>query len=971
MQVPYAKVLMSVNGAATVFGGQVIIGGSTVQLSGESTSHWETQLWEIYDYPEGFALPTGWNNVNGVYQSNSVTPAIINIPANTVKWGKYLFRLTVNGGLLNGVFQGTTSAQPLVYTNSAVHVLSVNGLYDVAWQESSQFDTMRQWVGDLKRTLRILDPFISAVGFSLPLTLQNDAQIIGLLPVNKGGTGLNLASLVGQAGKVITVNVGETGFSFTTGGGIPTPGGNVNEVQFNNSGVFGGALRVKAGTDYLSVGLAASGALVATTGSFRGPQITGFGVNDVQLLSVRNSTNTKDNCALSVWDETGDGLNDYAIFGTNVDADKQFDMTAFFARLGTFVNTTDADGSLAVISSRNFGLLGTSGFPTGTWMKTQYGSGRGVMAFHEATVNPSVNVANSITLYVDAADNYLKYRKENGVIIVLDGSGGGSPTVPGGNVGEIQYNNSGAFGGALRVKTGTDFISIGLGATSGVVASTGHLRLPRIPTYVSNNPIELLNVRNNANSGDLSAVSAFETGGQNWMNLGGSIDDVDVIKQFDVVNFFSALFVGMTVADPDGGLLVVNNRNFALAFTSGASQFGGGRGVFGFYESTVNPSTNPPNGIVLYVDVADNFLKYRKSNGTIIVLDGGGGGAVSAGAVNEIQAADGVGGFLGATNIRASANLLAMGPTSTIAGTGIMRWSNNQQWYGRNAANTADCPIIQWTTFNSVILGGSGTPAAGILAGAGAGIVTDGTVLNIGLPRIGVATPYASEGFASVSLTGGASTLTLSSSQYNKRIIQFTGTLTANITVKFPDVSDVNNGPYEKIVLNGTTGNFTITLDTASGGATVPIVQSGIIIVTDSGVFMISNGNQYSSEGSIEISVTGLSGTLTLTPAQYSKRIIIFTGSLTAALRVNFPNPVSPLYSYEKFIFCAYTNPRDDFDIGVTGGAKADIQGLGNPGFRGLLSFGPGGPPGGSMVSNAIGGNLVDVVTLTVGQVGP
>lgn len=155
---PYAKILMSVDGGAAVSGGQTITGSNSVQLSGENTSFWTSQLWEIYEYPDGFACPTGWTNINGIYQSNEVVPDPISIPNPATLWGKFLFRLTVNGGLLNGEYHGPSDTQPLVDEASAVETVSPNiGLTDVGYGESNQFDSFRQWVGELKKTLRAID----------------------------------------------------------------------------------------------------------------------------------------------------------------------------------------------------------------------------------------------------------------------------------------------------------------------------------------------------------------------------------------------------------------------------------------------------------------------------------------------------------------------------------------------------------------------------------------------------------------------------------------------------------------------------------------------------------------------------------------------------------------------------------------------------------------------------------------------
>lgn len=162
---PYAKALYQVSGGASTFGGSIVAGGSTIQLLGENTNQWNSVLWEIYDYPPGFPAPTGWNTVNNVYQTTSVVPPLITLSAAATRWGKYMFRLTVNNALINGVFHGVNDPQPLIYEASAVHVLSPNlSLRDIAYHETNQFDPNRQWLGELKSTLRQLDTVITGAG---------------------------------------------------------------------------------------------------------------------------------------------------------------------------------------------------------------------------------------------------------------------------------------------------------------------------------------------------------------------------------------------------------------------------------------------------------------------------------------------------------------------------------------------------------------------------------------------------------------------------------------------------------------------------------------------------------------------------------------------------------------------------------------------------------------------------------------
>lgn len=155
---PYAKALMSIDGGALVSGAQTLAGGNVIQLQGESTVNWQDQIWQIYEYPPGYALPTGWTNNNGMYESSLVSPPPFTIDLKAVRWGKYLIRLVVNHGLLAGVYAGPGSSQPLVDISTAIKTRSPNlALDDIAYQETNQFDSVRQWIGELKATLRSID----------------------------------------------------------------------------------------------------------------------------------------------------------------------------------------------------------------------------------------------------------------------------------------------------------------------------------------------------------------------------------------------------------------------------------------------------------------------------------------------------------------------------------------------------------------------------------------------------------------------------------------------------------------------------------------------------------------------------------------------------------------------------------------------------------------------------------------------
>jgi hypothetical protein len=161
---PYAKILAAVNAGAPASGGLTVPGAATIALTGENTSFWSSQRWEIYDFPPDFAAPTGWStDANGVYFSTAVTPPSFALPALAAAtgWGKYMLRLTVNGGTL---------AQGLVDESTALLMVSSRGQRGLGFNETSQFGGVRsQYAKELMATLRAIEAFASGGG-GLPKT---------------------------------------------------------------------------------------------------------------------------------------------------------------------------------------------------------------------------------------------------------------------------------------------------------------------------------------------------------------------------------------------------------------------------------------------------------------------------------------------------------------------------------------------------------------------------------------------------------------------------------------------------------------------------------------------------------------------------------------------------------------------------------------------------------------------------------
>lgn len=158
---PYAKILVSVNSGPQQSGGLSVVYGDAIQLSAQSTVGWTSQRWEIFDFPVGFGLPSGWLvDSSGVYYSLAVTPSAFTVPASSAVWGKYLFRLRVNGALSN-----EQALQQLFDETTAIETVSPSaGLHDMGAGESVQYSAVKAWTFHHKINLRTLDGFVSGGG---------------------------------------------------------------------------------------------------------------------------------------------------------------------------------------------------------------------------------------------------------------------------------------------------------------------------------------------------------------------------------------------------------------------------------------------------------------------------------------------------------------------------------------------------------------------------------------------------------------------------------------------------------------------------------------------------------------------------------------------------------------------------------------------------------------------------------------
>src|SRR3954470_19693613 len=198
---PYAKLRANIAGAGNLSGSLVGASGATCQLSQDPAGLGSSWLYEITDYPEGWAVPAGWtaDPVSGVYSYAGLTPPSFTLPADPL-WGKLAPKLTVNNG------DPGTSGLPATQFVDKSTVISTpepggSGFEDIAYGETNQWDAQRKWIGPHKRNIRrmaALGAFQSAkvstttaavtTVFTLPL-VSNQVASLGIRVI-----GLDFAS---------------------------------------------------------------------------------------------------------------------------------------------------------------------------------------------------------------------------------------------------------------------------------------------------------------------------------------------------------------------------------------------------------------------------------------------------------------------------------------------------------------------------------------------------------------------------------------------------------------------------------------------------------------------------------------------------------------------------------------------------------------------------------------------------------
>jgi hypothetical protein len=186
MSVPFAELQVSVNGAPVQTGLVTVPAGATIQLQPASTIGVTQWLWEIYDYPTGFTLPSGWTYEGDagaspmMYNAGYLPPSFTIPSQGATTWGTFMLRLRINGNPLQYVSSGVINQgfQPQLTDESTILKFdSVNGQEGIGFNESTQGDPLRSWPGTIQRNLRDIDNDLTTINTELAAL---DASIAAL-----------------------------------------------------------------------------------------------------------------------------------------------------------------------------------------------------------------------------------------------------------------------------------------------------------------------------------------------------------------------------------------------------------------------------------------------------------------------------------------------------------------------------------------------------------------------------------------------------------------------------------------------------------------------------------------------------------------------------------------------------------------------------------------------------------------------
>lgn len=474
------------------------------------------------------------------------------------------------------------------------------------------------------------------------------AHISGILPMANGGTGANLVDPA--ADKIVAWDDTDNSIGFwilgsgltythsthtlTAAGGGGTPGGSNTQIQFNNSGAFGGNANftINNGTGVVTMGQIP----IFTLGIGSATAVTqAIGDNSTKVAT----TAYVDNLTLPSFTTTLDGYT--------------------LASGGAGRLLLGDNSWLAAAATGNVLLSGT----TPSWGKvtlTTHVSGNLGLANGGTGVSLADPAAHRLWGW-DDTDNLIAWitigtgLTYTSATHTLTSSGTGITNTAAAN--ELMKSDGTNAVPSGTFSTAAGDLTFGTGLTGTVRTLKGEGSGANIDVVVMSKGTGVIQFSNPSSSAYISFSPA-----NNSLVFGPG---AAVIAPASNVATGDNLAVhgGDGITNGNGGSLYLNGGTKAGSGVSGnigffvnsSGTFGGGEKVVFFANATTNPTTNPTNGGIMFVKSADNKPYWRTPAGVETIMLGGTGGITNTAAANEMMKSDGT-------------NAVPSGVFSTVAG---------------------------------------------------------------------------------------------------------------------------------------------------------------------------------------------------------------------------------------------------------------------------------------------------------------
>lgn len=371
--------------------------------------------------------------------------------------------------------------------------------------------------------------------------------------------------------------------------------------------------------------------------------------------------------------------------------------------------------------------------------------------------------------------------------------------------------NSGILTQATETSDSARFYSLGIGADAPAGASA--ISIGATPALSGNirvaNNTNIISSRNPSNTSDISILATDIDG---YLFIGSDTSFSNQTKTAYIsASELSQVIVGSNsiMTFNSSQAFTVHETNFGI---SGGSYreptYGGGVGVVFFGKATTNPTTNPTDGIVAYVDSSDGYLKYRKTDGTIISLNGSGvgGGSFSAG-----------GDLSGTSSSQQVISLTGSGGSLNVATTAAtFLWNTGTSSPTiKQSNNTTASATAQTLTIQSQNATGTSSTGGDLTLTSGTGTSTNG-YLNLQVGGTNIARCFTDKFITSA----------------GRRIK--TNVQTSNYSVAASD---------EIIVIGSITGTITITLPSSPTAGDIYTIKDQGGNAGNYGIIISGNGN--------------------------------------------------------------------------------------------------------------------------------